>query len=77
MKQSRMTPVESIILSAAARTQIRNSTELAKYSGIPTSTIRDKMLHPGKIRLSDLAAIDKYCPFTPEEALSLIRRCTA
>ena len=54
-----------------------NTKELANRSGIPTSTIRDKMLHPGKIRLSDLAAIDRHCPFTPEEALSLIRRCTA
>ena len=37
MKQSKMTPVESIILSAAARMKIRNSTELANRSGIPTS----------------------------------------
>lgn len=75
MKHSRMTPVESIILSAAARMKIRNSTELANRTGTPTSTMRDKMLHPGKIRLSDLAAIDRYCPFTPEEALRLIRSC--
>ena len=77
MKQSRMTPVESIILSAAARMNIRNSKELADRVGLPTSTTRDKLLHPGKIRLSDLAAIDRHCHFTPEEALLLIRRCTA
>ena len=75
MRSTRMTAAESIIMSAAARMKIRNSTELANRTGTPTSTMRDKMLHPKKIRLSDLAAIDRHCPFTPDEALRLIRSC--
>lgn len=70
-----MTYVESIILSAAVQGKVRNRAQLSKRTAIPLSTLCDKMAHPGKIRLDDLAAMDAVCHFTPEQALQIIRNC--
>lgn len=70
-----MTDVEAIILSAATRAKIRTSAELARRSGIPPSTMRDKMNHPGKIRLSDLSALCSHISLTPEELAKIVKRC--
>ena len=70
-----MTTVESIILSGAARAKIRNSAELARRSGVPVSTMRDKMNHPEKIRLSDLAAWNRLISFSDDELGAMVRMC--
>lgn len=70
-----MTTVESIILSAAARAKIRTSAELARRSGTPESTMRDKMNHPEKIRLSDLAAWNRHISITDQELGAMVRMC--
>lgn len=70
-----MNAIESIILGAAVRSKIRNVSELAEQSGTPKSTMSDKMRHPGKIRMSDLAAWDKWCNFTPDELRQMVKLC--
>ena len=72
-----MNAIESIILGAAVRrSKLRNISELAAQSGTPKSTMSDKMQHPGKIRMSDLAAWDMWCDFTPDELRQMVALCS-
>lgn len=68
-----MTDTEALILSAAHRIKIRNTSELAKRCGIPNSTMHYKMRSPGTLRLFDLNAIDNLLHLTPEEMYAIVK----
>lgn len=70
-----MTAVESIVMSAALRARIRHSAELAERSGMPKSTMRERMNHPETIRLGDIATWNDLCRFSDQELADMVRMC--
>ena len=46
---------------------------VAKKSGIPKSTMYDRLKTPGRITLDELQSLDKAVGFTAEEIVNLVR----
>ena len=63
---------ENIIRGRAAMSGL-DIPRVAKRSGIPKSTLYDRLKLPGRLTLDELQSLDKAVGFTAEEIVNLVR----